>query len=337
MEINSSVSVRPPKLADTDLNWAFGSNLGRLSEADVHAIVFRHVEIRVATQAHDEWLPLAAAITTMLETAAEWQRQQARPEWAYVREEAAELHQRLRERVENEHVLVRGHIALCEKAIAELSRMCDQETLTAAFRTGAPRDRSVLRHLQGLRAALERAISRWNTDQERLYSDLDALLAELDRRKGFATTFESLTLEHIDQLSPEKFEEIVAWLLYRDGCTILRARGGAHDQGADVIATTQDGRRVVVQCKHSIKPRSRVDPRYVHALNGTARPVHAADVVAIVTNRTLSQAARQFAASQGIHVVDRAVMQRWATYGVAWLPAPEPGATPYADPALAAA
>jgi hypothetical protein len=39
-------------------------------------------------------------------------------------------------------------------------------------------------------------------------------------------------------LVPEAFEERTAWLLERDGCTILRRRGGPSDQGADVIAHT---------------------------------------------------------------------------------------------------
>jgi restriction system protein len=55
-------------------------------------------------------------------------------------------------------------------------------------------------------------------------------------------------------------------------------------------------------------------------LNGTARPVHNADVVAIVTNRALTSAAERFAAMQGIHVIDRRRLERWATYGVPWYP-----------------
>lgn len=73
-----------------------------------------------------------------------------------------------------------------------------------------------------------------------------------------------------------------------------------------------------------------------YELNGTALPVHGAVVGAIVTNRTLSQAAQQFAVSQGIHVVDRSVMQRWATYGVARLLAPAADSTPRPEPAAPA-
>lgn len=120
-------------------------------------------------------------------------------------------------------------------------------------------------------------------------------------------------------MAGDTFEKQVAWLLERDGCKILRGHGGANDQGADVIAETPHGLRVVLQCKHSTKLKNRVDPRYVHELNGTARPEHGEDIVGIVTNRAVSDAAERFAVRHAIHVIDRGVLQRWATYGVSWL------------------
>jgi hypothetical protein len=46
-------------------------------------------------------------------------------------------------------------------------------------------------------------------------------------------------------------------------------------------------------------------PRSRHELNGTARQEHAADIVGIVTNRTLSDAAQRFVIKHRIHVIDR--------------------------------
>ncbi|MFJ1541903.1 restriction endonuclease [Micromonospora chalcea] len=139
-------------------------------------------------------------------------------------------------------------------------------------------------------------------------------------RNAFASTSGSVKLSQIDSCSPDSFEEWTALLLERDGCKILRRRGGSNDQGADVIAVTPGGLRVVLQCKFSTKLRHTVDPRYFHELNGTARQEHGADIVGLVTNRTASTAAQDFATKHRIHFINRRVLQRWATYGVSWLP-----------------
>ncbi|MFE6407572.1 restriction endonuclease [Streptomyces sp. NPDC057837] len=46
-------------------------------------------------------------------------------------------------------------------------------------------------------------------------------------------------------LSPTEFEYAVAELCREDGCTRVQAIGGAGDLGADVVAYTPDGRKVV--------------------------------------------------------------------------------------------
>ncbi|MFD0366054.1 restriction endonuclease [Nocardia sp. GCM10030253] len=50
-------------------------------------------------------------------------------------------------------------------------------------------------------------------------------------------------------LSPSEFEEALAALCRRDGCTDVKVVGGSGDLGADVIARTPDGRRIVLQAK----------------------------------------------------------------------------------------
>jgi restriction system protein len=158
------------------------------------------------------------------------------------------------------------------------------------------------------------AIDAWNTAYQRLSADAES-------RAAYAGTSDSISLRAIDGWRADVFEHGIAMLLERDGCTILRRHGGPNDQAADVIAVTPDGRRVVLQCKHSTKPGHRIEPRPLYELNGTAAPVHRADIVGIGTNRTLSDNARTFASGFGIHVIDRRTLELWATYGVSWLPA----------------
>ncbi|MFD6888147.1 restriction endonuclease [Streptomyces sp. NPDC059957] len=78
------------------------------------------------------------------------------------------------------------------------------------------------------------------------------------------------------------FEHAIAALCARDGCTPVEVVGGAGDLGADVIATTKDGLRVVVQCKHYADPR-RVGSQDPQRFGGTCFAVHDADVAIVVT------------------------------------------------------
>ncbi|MGW6637875.1 restriction endonuclease [Streptomyces cyaneofuscatus] len=103
-------------------------------------------------------------------------------------------------------------------------------------------------------------------------------------------------------------------------------RAGRHGSRCDSGHTS--GRRVVVQCKHSGTSGRSMAPNALHSLNGTARQVHKADVVIAVTNGGFSERGREFAGEQGLHLIDRAALQRWATWGrpvteILSLPAPD--------------
>ncbi|MGV9626525.1 restriction endonuclease [Streptomyces sp. NPDC003487] len=79
-------------------------------------------------------------------------------------------------------------------------------------------------------------------------------------------------------------------------------------------ATDPFGRFWVIQCKHR-RDGDRgpaVGTPELHFLNGTARPVHGADVVVMVTNGRITRPGRDFAQQQRIHLVDRRVLADWA-------------------------
>ncbi|MEU9207866.1 restriction endonuclease [Streptomyces sp. NPDC048415] len=50
------------------------------------------------------------------------------------------------------------------------------------------------------------------------------------------------TLAEVDAMTGTQFEELVASLCRRDGCTEVRRVGGSHDNGADVLGRLPDGR-----------------------------------------------------------------------------------------------
>jgi restriction system protein len=122
-------------------------------------------------------------------------------------------------------------------------------------------------------------------------------------------------LSQLDALHHAKFEEAVRDLMRRDGCQDAQRVGGGGDLGADVKATDPLGRRWVIQCKHRRNGArgSAVGTPDLQVLNGTARPVHGADIALIVTNGRVTGPAVEFAKQQRLHVVDRQTLAVWAS------------------------
>ncbi|MFE4591443.1 restriction endonuclease [Streptomyces laurentii] len=124
-------------------------------------------------------------------------------------------------------------------------------------------------------------------------------------------------LSQLDGLHHTRFEDAVRDLMYRDGCTDAVRVGGGGDLGADVKATDPFGRRWVIQCKHRRKglDGAAVGTPDFQVLNGTARPVHGADVAVLVTNGRVTAPAVAFARQQRLYVVDRHTLGAWASGG----------------------
>lgn len=321
MKINNGGGVRPSKLADVTLNHLFGVTAGRLSPDDVQAIAFRHAEIQVATKIRDHWLKFIQFAQESSAPNATWREGVAQDEgWRSVATEVLDYIAADQAQIDNFICLARGHVALSEKVIEALSAsFTSTEPMANLYRHGLARDSSPLRYLEGSAAAYLRVDKKLGDANVAWGKERDRLVAEAHSRNAFARTAKAVALARIDACAPDVFEEQVAWFLERDGGTIVRRKGFPNDQAADVIALTPKGLRVVLQVKHSTKPNFRLDPRYVYELNGTARPEHRADVVGIVTNRALSDAAQRFALKHRIHVIDRPILRQWATYGVRWI------------------
>ncbi|WNM31834.1 restriction endonuclease [Streptomyces sp. Li-HN-5-11] len=120
-------------------------------------------------------------------------------------------------------------------------------------------------------------------------------------------------LPQLDALHHAQFEHAVRELMRRDGCSDAVRVGGSGDLGADVMAMDPFGRRWVIQCKHRRNGDrgSAVGTPDLQVLNGTARPVHHANVAVIVTNGRVSKPALAFAKQQRLHVVDRRLLGTW--------------------------
>ncbi|MER6218716.1 restriction endonuclease [Streptomyces sp. NPDC001674] len=127
--------------------------------------------------------------------------------------------------------------------------------------------------------------------------------AEKARLKEQARVQALRSLESIWAMSPLEFEEYIAELCRRDGCTGVLRVGAANDLGADVMGWLPDGRKLVVQCKRYAKHRTVGSP--------DLRSEHGADVPLFVASCKFTKHARAFAARHGLVLVDVDLLGFW--------------------------
>lgn len=74
-------------------------------------------------------------------------------------------------------------------------------------------------------------------------------LAEARRRKAEIYAARAVAIESYHAMASHEFEEALAYHCRRDGCPEAHVTGQAGDPGADVLAATPDGRRLVIHAK----------------------------------------------------------------------------------------
>lgn len=113
-------------------------------------------------------------------------------------------------------------------------------------------------------------------------------------------------------MSPRQFEEAVAYLCQRDGCTQVQVVGGRGDLGADVKAIAPDGRRIVIQCKR-YGPANKVGSGDMQKFGGTCYNVHGSQVAALVTTSTFTRDAAAYGQGMRIGLYDVDALAGWAS------------------------
>ncbi|WP_327064474.1 restriction endonuclease [Kitasatospora sp. NBC_01302] len=134
--------------------------------------------------------------------------------------------------------------------------------------------------------------------------------AERARLAGEAALAARRSMDTVWAMDDRQFEDHVAALCRRDGCSSVQRVGGAGDLGADVTATLPDGRRLVIQCKRYAPHRS-VGSRDIQLFNGTARLEHHADVPLFVASCVFTKPARTFAAKHRLTLIDVDLLGFW--------------------------
>ncbi|KAB1979455.1 restriction endonuclease [Streptomyces triticiradicis] len=133
-----------------------------------------------------------------------------------------------------------------------------------------------------------------------------------DARQAQIREVQSREIARYHVLGPKEFEHAIAYLCQRDGCTNVEVSGGAGDLGADVVATSPDGRRIVIQCKR-YGPSNKVGSPEMQRFGGTCYSVHRAEVPVVVTTSTFTRQAVGYAGAQRIRLYDERALAGWAS------------------------
>ena len=113
-------------------------------------------------------------------------------------------------------------------------------------------------------------------------------------------------------MGPAEFEQALGYLCTRDGCTQVQVVGRSGDLGADVIAVTPTGLRMVIQAKR-YRPGNRVSGPDLQRFGGTCFTIHGAGVAAVVTTSDFTGQARAYAQRAGIRLFDEHALAGWAS------------------------
>ncbi|MFF5265526.1 restriction endonuclease [Actinomadura viridis] len=119
-------------------------------------------------------------------------------------------------------------------------------------------------------------------------------------------------VRRFEQMDAAEFERALAGLCARDGCSEVAVVGGSGDLGADVVATTPGGARLVIQAKR-YSGGNLVSSPDLQKFGGTCYAVHAAEVAVVVTTTAFTRQAMMYARQMGIRLVDGAALNAWAS------------------------
>ncbi|CAL9663303.1 hypothetical protein SUDANB108_07116 [Streptomyces sp. enrichment culture] len=159
--------------------------------------------------------------------------------------------------------------------------------------------------------------------QDGLFNEADACLIRFNRRVRAEGESPDLVqalrarLAANYRLTPQQFEHRTAQMfLLLEGCSVEQWGGGAGDLAADVIVRfpAPDGRRAIVQCKHTSDETTRIGSGVVQQVSGV-RQVHGADLAFVVTTGGFTTPARDVARKLGVGLLDGGGYFGWTSLG----------------------
>ncbi|WP_440581065.1 restriction endonuclease [Streptomyces sp. PT19] len=157
-------------------------------------------------------------------------------------------------------------------------------------------------------------------DMEQIIAESNAGVERVEKIRQEAETEHlaavSERLADLFKLHHRQFEHRIAQLLNFDGFTVERWNGGAGDLAADVVVRlpAPDGRRAIVQCKHTSDPRTTIGSGVIQQVSGT-RQAHDAELAFVVTTGSFTKPAKNLAKRLDVQLADCNDMLRWALGG----------------------
>ncbi|MBF6173586.1 restriction endonuclease [Nocardia blacklockiae] len=305
--------ARPVRYNDRDLRRFVGQVIGQTDVDALLACQLWHAEGTAARQVMEN---VQDDISELDEHIAKQDKRldsvaSSADQWRCTRDEFAALMQGHIEQCRHQRSIMAEALGLIQEEFSALQDRLGRDLVAhfdTSVRTESPAER-VCRHGDSADRAFNTVVRSWKATCAEA-----AALSQVDRRRSaFLASKASVREDFIHHADWWEFEDLVARTLRRDGLTIIRDGGGQCDQGVDVIASISDGRRVAVQCK--VRQSGSIAPRYLRELNGTARPVHGADIVILATNRHFTTEGIKFADGQAIHLMDGKAMRAWACWG----------------------
>lgn len=140
---------------------------------------------------------------------------------------------------------------------------------------------------------------------------IDSLDQEVTRLRRVLREREAAgSMGALDAMNPRQFEQHIAWLCRRDGCDRVTVTGGHGDTGADIVAYTPDGRRIVVQCK-SRTPAATITSGDVQQFIGMAKLEYKADIALLVATCPFTRDALLLATRHDVTAVHRGLLEAW--------------------------
>ncbi|MFE9328169.1 restriction endonuclease [Nocardia sp. NPDC052278] len=301
--------VRPLRYRDRDLRRAIGSIIGQADANDVLAVFLWHAEGVVAKEAletmskHRDWAKKWVEFFRkfLAETVHSWTFAEPEMErWATVQMAVFSDHQAQMESAINE----------ANSAFSEICSEFGNENLTEAFRNEDRSDRRIELITKQF-WIVDKVFENAQRDSAHAMSEFNLLKDRHEKRSDYSYSGEGIGLSN--RCDGTELERLTSILLKRDGLTLIRTNGGPRDRGADVIAETPDGRKVVIQCK--VRSGGSIGSRVLYEINGTARPEHGANIVIAVTNSNFTPQAAEFALNHRIHLIDKYKLRCWGEWG----------------------
>ncbi|MFE5482968.1 restriction endonuclease [Streptomyces sp. NPDC056527] len=311
MHLNWKSNVSLPLYEDATLNEELTELVRAAHDDDAFAALLHWAEGKIALDLHELLETHVSAVRQLLsDMPLPGGVTPTTPTWL----DCIDAHLRLRDRLRTEVETAEALQTQATEAWHAL-RQRTAEDHRVRFDHSTALDPAGLERLAVLRKELSQAATRIDAAFEEHVETCHHLAHRDEEFLIFSATAGSIRLDEFDEMTPAEFEKAIARLAQRDGHTLTRRQGGARDLGADVITNTPDGRKIVFQCKHRQPGGRPVGSPVIQTLNGTARPVHHADIVIAVTNSSFTQQARDLAADQNIHLLAGSCLRRWATWG----------------------